>query len=130
MTSRTDDWTRGRPQLLLDSCDQCGQYRYLPRLRCEACGSPDTTLVTAGEDDGVCVAFSELLVAADRGEPLRLALVELAEGPIAMTRADPDVRVGDRVRVHFEDFAGALLPVAARKGLGCSTSSTTRHPSR
>jgi hypothetical protein len=56
------------------------------------------------------------MVTAERGEPVCFALVELAEGPVAMTHADPDVRAGDRVHIRFDDTTGTPLPVATRRG--------------
>jgi hypothetical protein len=58
------------------------------------------------------VGFTELVATVQHGEPVRLALVELAEGPIVMCRADPGVRPGDRVAIRFDDSSGPLLPVA------------------
>jgi uncharacterized OB-fold protein len=113
VSENLNDWTAGEPRIVLQSCDQCGRYRYLPRQRCEACGVTEATAVPAG-GEGTCVGFSVLIVTADRGQPVRLALVELAEGAIAMTRADADVRAGDRVSLRFDDATGVLLPVATR----------------
>jgi uncharacterized OB-fold protein len=113
MNADVNDWTAGEPRVVLHSCDQCGHYRYLPRERCEACGATEATAVAAA-GRGMCVARTELTVPPDRGEPVRLALVELTEGAIAMTRADADVRTGDWVQLRFEEAAGVLLPVATR----------------
>lgn len=119
------DWTAGVPRLLLYSCDRCGRYRYVPRLRCDACAAPEATPVPAA-GHGLCVAFSELVVTADRGEPVRLALIEVAEGPIVMTRADADVCVGDRVEIRFDDSTGALLPVATTSAATPAAAATAR----
>lgn len=111
------DWTTGVPRLVLHRCERCGHHRYLPRVRCDACGSAAATAVAAG-GEGLCVALTVLHVTPDGiDEPVRLALVELDEGPIAMGRAESDVRGGVRVRVHFPPIGvdGAVVPTFVRK---------------
>lgn len=108
------DWTTGQRRALLSRCESCGTVWYLPRARCPACrGSRSHRFHSGG--NGVCVAATTLHVAArgEDGELVRLCLVELEGGAVAMGRAKPGVRPGALVRLEFSSTEAGLLPTFA-----------------
>ncbi len=109
------DWTHGEPRLVLTACARCGHHWYLPREHCPVCGSDDTDqLVAAGT--GLCVAVTHVHVTAEVGAgPVRLALVELDEGPVVMGRAGGMLAPGDRAQVSFLTEAEGLIPSFSRE---------------
>jgi uncharacterized OB-fold protein len=99
-------------QFLVRHCRACSENHFLPRSICPFCFSDQTEWkVTAGT--GTIYTFSVMRRA---NAPYVLAYVTLDEGPTVMTNiATGDVnavRIGQRVRVAFEDTdTGQKLPV-------------------
>lgn len=101
MNDTLADWTSGEARLVVSACRRCHNHWYLPRLHCPVCGSTGADRVEAS-GTGLCVAVTRLHGSADEGAPVRLALVELDEGPLALGRVHgTDLRPGDRARVAF-----------------------------
>ena len=108
-----------RDQLLIQRCRGCRNAQHYPRQNCIACSSRALDLELAS-GDGTIYSYTVARRPthprfADRGAYV-IAIVELAEGPRLTTNVvncDPDrVRIGDRVRVVFEDLGdGHKLPV-------------------
>ena len=119
MPRRRADWPSGEPALVITACSRCGNHWYLPRTHCPICGSADTSDVTA-RGRGLCVALTRLHVTlADADAPVRLALVELDEGPVVMGRVHDDALApGDRATVAFHPDGpdGGLVPSFAQEG--------------
>lgn len=116
---RRRDWTAGVPVLLLGQCHGCRHAWYLPREHCPICGSDAFgDVVAAGS--GVCVAATVLHATTPRdGEPVRLVLVELDEGPTVFGRAhDDQLAPGGRAVVAFrsDGHDAVLAPSFAREG--------------
>jgi len=97
-------------RLLYKRCVSCGQPHFPPRYLCPACWSDGLEWV---ESKGQAVVYSytimrraPLPVFAKR-VPYVVALVDLDEGPRMMANVVGDdaldIKVGDRVRVCFED---------------------------
>lgn len=121
MERRREDWTAGEPVLLVAGCGRCGNHWYLPHEHCPVCGADEVTDVAA-TGRGLCVAVTRLHVTADphrAGDgPVRLALVELDEGPVVMGRAHDDaLAAGDRAVVSFrpDGHEGVLVPSFAQE---------------
>jgi uncharacterized OB-fold protein len=122
MERHRDDWTADVPVLLVTECGRCGHHWYLPHEHCPVCGSDEATDVAAS-GGGLCVAITRLHVIAEPSDaedgPVRLALVELDEGPVVMGRAhDDELRAGDRAVVSFRPDGrdGVLVPSFAQAG--------------
>lgn len=119
MERRRDDWTADVPVLLVTQCSRCGNHWYLPHEHCPVCGSDEITDVAAS-GGGLCVAVTRLHVTAgDEDGPVRIALVELDEGPVVMGRAHDDALApGDRAVVSFrhDGHDGVLVPSFAQSG--------------
>ena len=116
------DWTAGVPVLLVSTCERCGNHWYLPHEHCPVCGSTEYADAAAA-GAGLCVAVTRLHVttgddAADGRGPVRLALVELDEGPVVMGRVhDEALAPGDRAVVDFrpDGHGGVLVPTFAQE---------------
>lgn len=113
------DWTLGEPVLILSACARCGNHWYLPREHCLVCGASDLADVRSS-GRGLCVALTRLhvTVGTEVG-PVRLALVELDEGPVVMGRVhDEALAPGDRATVHFrtEGHEDVLVPSFVQEG--------------
>jgi uncharacterized OB-fold protein len=121
MSGQARDWTGGEPRLVVHTCSRCRDTWYLPHEHCPVCGSPLAEQASA-DGSGLCVAVTRLLVTADdetSGAPVRLALVELDEGPLVMGRVHDDALMpGDRARADFrhDGHGGTLVPSFAREG--------------
>ncbi|WP_372733566.1 Zn-ribbon domain-containing OB-fold protein [Nocardioides sp.] len=112
------DWTHGESTLLVITCARCGNHWYLPQVHCPVCGSVNSD-ATPAAGGGLCVAVTRLHVTADgQDAPVRLALVELDEGPVVMGRVhDADLAPGDRAHVDFrlDGPNGVLVPSFAKE---------------
>ncbi|MBJ7358710.1 OB-fold domain-containing protein [Nocardioides sp.] len=122
MERRRDDWTADVPVLMVTACGRCGNHWYLPHEHCPVCGSDEVADVAAS-GGGLCVAVTRLHVTAEPTDaaagPVRLALVELDEGPVVMGRAHDDaLSPGDRAVVSFrpDGHDGVLVPSFAQAG--------------
>lgn len=111
--SGPQDWTRGRPALVLSECAECDRRWYLPAERCPNCGYPRQRWFHAC-GDGRCVAVTRWHGSTEdrTAEPYALVLVELVEGPVVMGRVDEELHPGQEVRLVFieADAPGGLLP--------------------
>jgi len=109
-------WDAARQhRLSIPRCRACGQHHFYPRELCPHCHSDDLEWVDAsgrGEIYSYTIARKPAgpVFAAD--VPYVIALVTLAEGPRMMTIVVTDdveaVRIGDPVRVHFDDVTPEL----------------------
>ena len=119
MIGTRPDWTDGEPVLLVSACTRCGNHWYLPHEHCPVCGNADFQPVEA-TGLGLCVAITRLhMTDVDEQGPVRLALVELDEGPVVMGRVHDDALApGDRAAVEFrpDGHDGALVPSFAQEG--------------
>ena len=115
MTVRLGDWTTGEQRLLLWRCESCGHATSLPHVGCPRCG---TASVAAFEADrsGVCTARTVLPPGPLVDHEVVLVLVTVDTGACFMTRAQPDVSIGDRVRIELMQVEShGLLPVSRRE---------------
>jgi uncharacterized OB-fold protein len=93
-------------RLVLQKCGACGHFRWTPQILCTRCLSEDFAW-TEVSGDGVVYSFTIVRRAPLPAfeAPYVLAVVELAEGPLMLTRlidcAVEAVGVGDPVRVAF-----------------------------
>ncbi len=105
-------------RLLVQRCQDCGEFQLYPRDRCLSCRGP----VTWQEASGRGTVYSYTVIRQNYARPFRdwipyvVALVELEEGPRVMTNlvdCEPDaVQVGMPVHARFEvvsDDAGIAL---------------------
>lgn len=112
-------WNAARERrLVIRKCKACGQLHFMPRHLCPACWSDQLEWVDA-RGTGTVHSFTVIHRASDPAfaplVPYVVALVELDEGPRMMANilgaGAMDVKIGDPVRVTFEDRGdGALLP--------------------
>lgn len=120
MSLEMPDWTSGQPRIVLSVCRRCHNRWYLPRHHCAICGSPDTAEAPAN-GVGLCVAVTRLHGTTGQSEvPVRLALVELDEGPVVMGRVhDIGLVPGARARVAFrhDGHEQRLVPSFEREAL-------------
>lgn len=112
MNDTLGDWTSGEPRLLVSSCRRCQNHWYLPRHHCPVCGSATADRLPA-TGVGLCVAVTRLHVSTGQSDdPVRLALVELDEGPLVLGRVHgTDLNPGDRARVRFRHAGHEQQPV-------------------
>ncbi|WP_072805858.1 Zn-ribbon domain-containing OB-fold protein [Rhodococcoides yunnanense] len=107
-----------RHELRIQRCRDCGQHVFFPRLVCNHCYRMSLEWV---EVTGTGTVHSFTIVrraphpAFEAKVPYVVALVDLAEGPRLLTTVETsdvdDVRIGQPVRVRFEDIAeGITLP--------------------
>jgi uncharacterized OB-fold protein len=94
-------------------CGACGYWNHPPYPRCAGCGSEDVA-PTPVAGTGTVYSFT---VRPLPEPPLVIAIVELDEQPglrltTNITDADArDVRVGQRVTVHFRQRSDVWLPL-------------------
>ncbi|ODT38279.1 MAG: hypothetical protein ABS55_01070 [Lautropia sp. SCN 70-15] len=116
-------WNAAREgKLLVRKCRACGEFHFMPRYLCPKCWSHDLDWVEA-TGKGVVHSFSIVrrAPAAAFGDrvPYVVALIDLEEGPRMMANVVGegalDTRIGDEVRVVFEDRGdGARIPQFVR----------------
>ena len=99
----------GEHRLLLPQCESCDGFIWYPRPYCPACGRIGVRWVEASGRGRI---YSFTITRSSSGAwkgvvPYVLAYVELDEGPRVLTNIVDcpvdEVRVGQRVRVVFED---------------------------
>ena len=106
-------------QLLIKTCNACGEAHYYPREICPHCGSTDTEWREAS-GKGTIYSYSVMR----RAEiPYVIAYVTLAEGVTMMSNivdADFDaIAIGKAVEVTFRETEGGMaLPVFRLAGEG------------
>lgn len=89
-----------RGELLIQRCITCGQAQFYPRPLCVTCAGPVEWEEASGDATVHTFTIIRQNLAPPFGElrPYVVAIVELAEGPMAMTNithVDPaDVRIG------------------------------------
>jgi uncharacterized protein len=104
-------WAAARDgRLVLQHCARCDRLQHFPRPWCTECLNDEMEFVAAS---GLGTVYSSTVVRRNRNPafaarvPYVLALIDLDEGVRVMSNVvgcDPaDVRVGQRVRVWFED---------------------------
>jgi uncharacterized protein len=102
-TALTEPYWDGlaRGELVLQRCEDCGQWQHYPRLRCRTCWSARVTPAVAGGRGQLLAAVLSLRTPApalrDR-LPLATGLVALAEGPVLLALLHGEPRAGDAVR--------------------------------
>jgi|SRR2546422_10242599 len=112
-------WTAAREgRLLIRKCNVCGSLHFMPRYLCPVCWSDQLEWVQA-KGTGSVHSFTVIRRApapafAPRA-PYIVALIDLDEGPRMIANVIGEdalaVRIGDRVKVTFEDRGeGAMLP--------------------
>lgn len=104
-------------ELRLQQCADCDRWQFYPRILCSHCGGRELQW-RAAAGNGRIATFTVVRQAVSPAyeAPYVVALVELVEGPCMMSHivgCDPEgVRVGDAVRVVFEQWSGGLtMPV-------------------
>lgn len=106
-------------ELLIQRCSECGTHQFYPRIFCTSCSSRAVEWVRASGHGKVLTwtvvhrAVSEAY-AAD--VPYTIALVELQEGPVMMSKVSScesePVYSGMAVEVSFEDWSDQVsMPV-------------------
>jgi uncharacterized protein len=112
-------WNAARERrLLIRKCGECGQLHFMPRHLCPVCWSDQLEWVEA-KGTGAVHSFTVIrrapMAAFAPRVPYVVALIDLDEGPrmIANVLGEDalSVRIGDRVKVTFEDRGGgAMIP--------------------
>jgi len=116
-----------RGELIVQSCAQCGRWRFPPRPMCPECRSLDVRWVTTSGRGTVwsfvvphppllpayndLAPYNVIVVALDEDPTIRMVgnLVETADGPI--NAIDPaTIDIGEPVRVVFSTVDDVALP--------------------
>ncbi|ODS66933.1 MAG: hypothetical protein ABS43_30760 [Bordetella sp. SCN 67-23] len=102
-------------RLSIPRCKACNQHHFYPRELCPHCHSDELEWTDAsgrGEIYSYTIARKPAGPAFAADVPYVVAMIALDEGPRMLTNiitADVDsVRIGDRVRVKFDDVAADL----------------------
>jgi uncharacterized protein len=112
MSSTLLDWTRGEPGIVYQGCSTCDTRWMFQRGFCPRCGSRPELRQASGRGS----IHARTLVHRAPSEALRpyapylIVLVEADEGFRLMAHGDPELVIGDRVKVRFEKFGDALVP--------------------
>jgi uncharacterized OB-fold protein len=116
-----------RGELLIQTCDSCGNNQFYPRAVCTTCGQTPRWLQASG--DGTVYTFT--IVRQHGMSPFReevpyvIAMIDLAEGPRLMSRITDcdvdDVHVGMAVKAYLVPAAPDIgvhywRPAAAQQG--------------
>ncbi len=102
-----------RHELLLQRCDDCQAFRFLPRPGCPSCGSPRTTWQPAPQTGHIYsyTTTYHQVHPAFGDTPYAVAVVELDEVGVRMitriveTELD-DIAIGAHGRIRFWDVGG------------------------
>jgi len=107
-----------RGELLLQSCEECGNVQHYPRLFCTRCHGQRLAWTAAS---GRGVVYTRTIVRRAPTQALRaeapyvIAIVELAEGPRVLANVVDapvdDITIGSPVVAGFRDQDGASVPV-------------------
>ena len=112
-------WNAARQRrLLIRKCNACRALHFMPRHLCPACWSDQLEWVEAkgtGSVHSFTIIRRAPMAAFAPRAPYVLALIDLDEGPRMMANVLGEdalsVRIGDRVKVTFEDRGeGAMIP--------------------
>lgn len=111
-------WTAARSgRLILRFCKECDQFHYYPRSICPHCFS-DRTEWRDAKGTG---RIHSLSVMRRAPVPYAIAYVGLDEGPLMISNivnCDFDaLRIGQNVRLCFEEFDDGKLPVFEPAGI-------------
>ena len=107
------DWTTGTAALQFQHCAACGHVSYFRRKFCPACGhSPpdDCTASGRGTVHAVTAVHRAPTKELQQHAPYAVLLVDAEEGFRFMAHGDRTLAIGDRVRLEFRPFGGALVP--------------------
>ncbi len=102
-----------RHELLLQKCDDCGAFRFPPRILCDKCMSMNFKWVKAS-GKGKVYTFSIIYQPFGPGweVPYTVALIELEEGVKMMSNVveckPEDVKIGMEVEVCFDDVTDKI----------------------
>lgn len=100
-----------RHELLIQRCRKCGKHQFYPRPFCLVCLDDDIEWVRgAGTGTVYSVTTVRLQLPGQSPPPYQVALITLDEGPRFLARPKEPVRIGDRVRVTWEE-RGDLPPL-------------------
>lgn len=122
-----------RGELLVQTCADCGRWRFPPRPMCPDCRSTEVLWVTAsgrGRVWSFVVAHPPLLPAYGELAPYPVIVVELEEDPTIrmvgnlvtgadgpINEVDPaSIEIGEPVRVVFSTVDDVVLPRWVRAG--------------
>jgi uncharacterized OB-fold protein len=100
--------------LIVTVCTSCGRTVFPPRVLCPACGGAAwrTELVDKGVVEEVTTVHRAVGVVGE--EPVTLASVRLAAGPVVIARLDGPGAVGGRVELAVEEGAPVARPPHGR----------------
>ncbi len=104
-------------ELCVQVCNQCGHKQLYPRLACCQCQGTSLRLEPT-DGSGVVRSFTiirrAVSAAFEEDVPYVVALIELGAGPTLMGNVvdvnPEEVRIGQAVRVVFEDREGIAIP--------------------
>lgn len=112
-------WNAARERrLVIRKCKACGSLHFMPRHLCPICWSDQLEWIDA-KGTGTVHSFTVIRRASSPAfapkTPYVVALIDLDEGPRMTANVLGEdalsVRIGDRVKVTFEDRGGgAMLP--------------------
>jgi len=108
-------WTAAKERrLVLQKCGRCGTFNFHPKPWCIECGSRDLSWTDA-RPTGTVYSFTISRSVAmnypgwEKDLPVLMCLVDLDDGArmyAQVTDCSPEaMRIGMRVRVHFEDIS-------------------------
>ncbi|MFK8019943.1 MAG: Zn-ribbon domain-containing OB-fold protein [Pseudomonadales bacterium] len=109
-------------ELSLQSCSDCGEKQFYPRVICAACGGKDLSWQAAA-GQGTVASFTVVRQAIDPKfsamVPYVVALIDLQEGPrimsVVIDAAPEEVGVGDAVVLEFKSWGSDELHPVFRK---------------
>jgi uncharacterized OB-fold protein len=76
-----------RGEFLIQRCNSCSGHIFFPRVICTHCGSSDIEWVKPS-GKGTVYSTTTLRRKAEKGGPLNVCLIDLAEGPRMMSRVE------------------------------------------
>jgi len=96
-------------EFLIQQCNSCSGHIFFPRVICTHCGSSDLTWVKPS-GKGTVYSSTILRRRPEKGGPLNISLIDLAEGPRMMSRVEgidaESVKIGMQVTasvIHDKD---------------------------
>ncbi len=96
-------------RLVVQRCQSCGKSRFPAASLCSHCLSPEAEWITASGKGTVwsfCFFHRQYFKGFEAEIPYNVVLVQLDEGPRLYSNllgvAKPDIRVGMRVKAHFD----------------------------
>ena len=110
-----------RHELQIQRCKECGSHQFYPRIFCSSCSSRAVEGVVAS-GHGKVLTWTVVQRAVSKAyaadAPYVIALIELQEGPVMMSKVvgcEPEsVQTGMAVEVCFEDWSEEVsMPIFA-----------------